>query len=190
MTLAQEIVWTALPNGVDGDGRPVVSALVSPRLRTDAAGAQLAPDFADFLDWPARVNAMTFSVSLDDGPPLPAHRTSSSADSHLWAALFRPATSLRPFEFRDFSDRNIWTFPVAGIMSYVNGLYEEMAKVSPGTSPPSGRSTARALRGRSVLCSRTWAGPPVTSGRPTARGTGTGSIGTTTKRTFSERQAN
>ena len=39
MTKSQEIIWTALPWGHAEDGRPRVTAFISPRLRTDVASS-------------------------------------------------------------------------------------------------------------------------------------------------------
>ena len=136
MTTSQKILWTALPNGVASDGRLKLSALVSPRLRSNAAGAQLGPDFVDFLDWPKVINAVTFNAEVGGGQPIPVERVSAPADSTLWKTLFRATTSVAPFEFRDMSTRNIRSFPVAAVLGYVDHLYGDIAQKSPANLPP------------------------------------------------------
>ena len=55
MTSEQKLQWVAVPGGVLPDGRLTVTAMMSPRLRTDE-GITLAV-FPDLLDWPATVGA-------------------------------------------------------------------------------------------------------------------------------------
>jgi hypothetical protein len=118
MALSQEIVWTALPNGLSDDGRARVSALVSPRLRIDEEPSQLGA-FPDFLNWPDVVNNVTFGVTVDgQGAPLPTERISAPAEPELWSNLFQATTTIRPFAFRDFANRDIRMYPVARVLSY------------------------------------------------------------------------
>lgn len=135
MTKSQEIIWTALPWGHTDDGRPRLTAFVSPRLRTDAASPKLS-GFPNFVGWPASVNAMTFSVKAKAEPAAVATtRSSPLADAGLWGHLFSSATPLRPFAFKDHSSRNIRSFPVESVMSYLAGLYQQVAQLSPEDLP-------------------------------------------------------
>ena len=63
MTTEQKLQWVAVPGGVLPDGRLRVTALMSPRLRTDD-GDTLAV-YPDLLDWPAVVSAATWRVEAD-----------------------------------------------------------------------------------------------------------------------------
>ena len=57
----QRLTWTALPWGRTDDGRPRLSAYLTPRLEEATTGSPtLATDFPDFVDWPATVNAARF----------------------------------------------------------------------------------------------------------------------------------
>lgn len=141
MTAKQEILWTALPNGVSRDGKLRLSVLVSPRLVSDPARPFLAPDFeklGDFGDWPAVVNAMTFRVKVGSGAAVPAALEGAPADSSLWKSLFKDTTPVEPFVVRDLSTRNIRSFPVAAILGYVDNLYQAIAKSSPVNLPAIG----------------------------------------------------
>ena len=50
-TKMQQIIWTALPNGVEGDTLKL-SLFVSPRLWASWTNPDLS-QFPDWLDWPA-----------------------------------------------------------------------------------------------------------------------------------------
>src|SRR6187401_2529192 len=100
MTSEQKLQWVAVPGGVLPDGRLTVTAMMSPRLRTDE-GITLAV-FPDLLDWPATVGAATWTVDAD-GTSLPAEVVSPAPESDLWAALFPPETPVRPWEFPDLA---------------------------------------------------------------------------------------
>ena len=96
----QNIMWTALPNGLTSAGDKLrLSVLVSPRLITNAAVGTLA-EFPDFLDWPAKVAGLTFTVEFQGGPSVAAGRVTEpgypALDSPAWKALFTRRT--RPFQ--------------------------------------------------------------------------------------------
>ncbi|CAA9215086.1 MAG: hypothetical protein AVDCRST_MAG76-320 [uncultured Acidimicrobiales bacterium] len=136
MTLSQEMVWTALPNGLGPDGKPRLSAMLTPRLRVTGQDPPRLDSFPDFLDWPESVNASTFQVLVDGQTgAIPASRESPPADSGLWEMLFAATTLVRPFRFKDFALRNIRSFPIAGVMSYLSGIYREIARFSPADLP-------------------------------------------------------
>jgi hypothetical protein len=135
MTASQEIIWTALPWGHAEDGRPRLTAFVSPRLRTDAANPNLG-EFPNFVTWPASVNAMTFTAEVQGQPgELPTTRLSPAAEATLWGHLFTDATTLRPFIFKDHGQRNLRSFPVESVMTYLSGLYQQIAQLSPEELP-------------------------------------------------------
>ena len=135
MTKHQEIIWTALPWGHADDGRPRVTAFISPRLRTDVANPKLS-GFPNFVTWAASVNAMTFSVKAKAEPAaVGTTRLSPPADGALWGHLFSGTTPLRPYEFKDHSARNMRSFPVESVMTYLAGLYQEIAQLSPEDLP-------------------------------------------------------
>lgn len=135
MTTTQEIIWTALPWGHADDGRPRLTAYPSARLRTDVADPTLA-EFPNFVTWPAFVNAMTFTVKAKAEPAaVPTTRLSAAADATLWGQLFTKKTFVRPFEFKDHSLRNLRSFPVESVMTYLSSLYQELAQLSPDDLP-------------------------------------------------------
>ncbi|MFN2587211.1 MAG: hypothetical protein ABR613_03690 [Actinomycetota bacterium] len=127
---SQKIMWTALPHGFH-EGAPRLSAFVSPRL-TSTTGR--LDEFPDFMEWPARINAMTFTVETEEGT-FECRRISPEADPAVWTALFRPDTFVDPFEFRDFAQRAIRTLPVRSVTQYLTGLYRNVATASPQVVP-------------------------------------------------------
>jgi hypothetical protein len=135
MTKSQEIIWVALPWGHTADGRARITAFVSPRLRTDVAKPKLG-GFPNFVTWPASVNAMTFAVKAKAQPAeVQTTRLSPPADAGLWGHLFTAETTLRPWEFKDHSQRNLRSFPVELVMTYLSGLYMQIAQLSPDDLP-------------------------------------------------------
>ncbi len=136
MTIEQRVQWVLLPNGATADGsRLRRSAFVAPRLRTDE-DLTLEP-FADFLDWPARLNDgdASFAVELPDGDLIEATVESEAADSVLWARFFGPTTVLAPFEFERFADRPIVSFSVQAVTAGLAEIYARTAAASPGELP-------------------------------------------------------
>ena len=104
----QRLTWTALPWGRTDDGRPCLSAYLTPRLEeATTASPTLETDFPDFVDWPAAVNAARFEVLLPNGHGIATERLTPPADSALWQQLFPGTTPVRAFVFKDHSSRRI-----------------------------------------------------------------------------------
>ncbi|MCQ6563985.1 hypothetical protein [Paenibacillus mendelii] len=137
MTTVQNIFWIALPNGVitdDGIRYLRLSVFVSPRLRTDQ-GTMLS-QFPDFLDWGARMQPDQVKFTIEaENLQVPAVITSAPPNPELWKALFMPETPLVPYEFDDFSNRPIVSFPVSSVQNYVKKSYQEVARRTPFDPP-------------------------------------------------------
>jgi len=136
----QKIVWTVLPNGTakTGSGDPALkfSVFVSPRLFTDSGPSEPHLDqFPDFLNWPEKVKHMTFNVEFDTGITVVAIPDKTNFDADLWKALFKTTTYVRPYEFRDFKERSIRTFPVQDVLAYIKKTYISIAEKSAGSLP-------------------------------------------------------
>lgn len=136
MANSQTILWTALPNGVTsaGDGR--LSVFVAPRLLTEDPTTVDA--FPDFVDWPARVRAASFAVTIAGvaGPiatkPDPAAWTPSS--SH-WTALFKPTSPVRAFRFVDRSAYGLVSYSVGTLLDQVLDEYHRLGLLYPDDLP-------------------------------------------------------
>jgi hypothetical protein len=144
----QTVVWTALPNGVTGDPadrRLRLSVFISPRLVSDGPGPTLA-EFADFLDWPARlrVGQVAFSVQArtapDDPPgqPVPANIVSPPPDSDLWTALFSRATPVESHRPDDLSGRPISSYSISAVHAQIKQGHQALAVEAPVEGPSVG----------------------------------------------------
>ncbi len=134
----QTITWTALPNGtasVRGETRLRLSVFVSPRLQSDTASAPLSL-FPDFLDWPETLfptddrREVIFRVQFGNGNPILATRVGARPQSDLWRALFTGNTPLEPYEFKNFKDRPIQSYPVKNIQDFIKKQYVALSATS------------------------------------------------------------
>jgi len=137
------VLWTPVPAGLHGRGkRPVLSILVSPRLRSeDGSDARLAA-FAPFVDWPATVAALlpSLRVQFSSGPELPVTPLDPSVlESNLWTAIF-PAdgTVVRGFTPDDYYQHDLLSHRVGDGMRALRGLYGAAA-AQHSTGPPIAR---------------------------------------------------
>ena len=143
----QQIIWTALPNGITGDGlgrKLRLSVCVSPRLRFDGTqqSGTLAA-FPHFLDWPARLRdgRIAFDVLIDGPAPgtaQPAIRaaivTADPPDSTLWRALFTEATLVRSRAFQPI-DEPVLRNPTGEMATNVRKAYAKVGRDSPFRAP-------------------------------------------------------
>ena len=135
----QNIMWTALPNGLTQDGTSLrLSVLVSPRLTANAATGTLA-EFPDFQDWPATVAGLTFSVEFTGGPTVSATPVvepgNPALDSPAWKALFPATFPVRSYAFDDRSPLAVRSFPTKKVLSFLTNLYQTVAAQWPPQMP-------------------------------------------------------
>jgi len=136
----QTIMWTALPNGLSVAGdRLQLSVLVSPRLVTDNGTDGTLAQFKSFLDWPAVVTGLRFSVQFQGGPTFEAQPVTEppypAPDSAAWTALFHNDTFVRSYEFDDRIGRAVRSFPTKQVLSFVRDQYTFFAVNSPSEKP-------------------------------------------------------
>lgn len=126
MTHRQRVVVTACPNGlVPGQpGKYRLSAHFAPRLTSDG-GSTLA-DFPDWVDWPGRVNAMTWAVEFGT-QTYPAVVGSAPARSDLWQSLFGGGALVRPYEQPDLAQRRVRSYPARNVLAYIQKQYTDLA---------------------------------------------------------------
>jgi hypothetical protein len=134
----QQVIWTALPNGIVqvGSTRQLrLSVFVSPRLQPDGATGVLAP--FDFLDWPARLqpSRVVFDVVVDDGTRVRADRISPPPDSALWRALFDQQTVVRRQDPAPPAEGLGHTYHVSPILSTLKAGYQRIAAEAPHSAP-------------------------------------------------------
>ncbi|WP_219835384.1 hypothetical protein [Paenibacillus sp. R14(2021)] len=144
MTLTQDILWIALPGGVraEDDKRYLrLSVFVNPRLRSDE-GMTLR-QYPDFLDWGALMQPglSMFTVRLDDGTEVRSVVTSNPPDAVLWRAFFHEEIPVRPYQFEDYSNRPIVSFPADAILKDIKTCYQQIAAKSPYDHPAIKKTT-------------------------------------------------
>jgi hypothetical protein len=120
----EKVLWTALPNHLDGNGRLRISVHVAPRLvNHDGTSTQRKLDECPaFVDWPARLATLKFQVEFDNGV-IAQGIPQGTPDGALWSRLFPPDTPLQPFAFQDHAARNLHVFPVRGVHQFVRQAY-------------------------------------------------------------------
>src|SRR5215212_6834465 len=131
----QTILWTAVPNGVSGEGagrRVRLSVFVSPRLRlADGEGDTLSL-LPDFLNWPQTVQDYSFAAQFEGGPTVPATTaTPSVLRPDLWTHLFKPDTFVRSHTYDDYSKHLLISYPVRPLVNGLRRLYQGISLESP-----------------------------------------------------------
>ncbi|MGD8238637.1 MAG: hypothetical protein PVH68_08805, partial [Armatimonadota bacterium] len=135
--IEQEIMWTALPNGIK-DGRMQLSVFVSPRLKTDTPPAGKAHpvlgQFPDLLNWAQR--GFDFVVRFDGGKSAAATRVSPDPTPELWQALFNADTYVKSYEFDNLDERFVRSYPVRHVIGFLQQHYQHTAVQSPTAFTP------------------------------------------------------
>lgn len=138
-TPSGEIVLTALPYGVRRKGTKRflrLSVHVAPQLKVSKSLFDpTLTSFPEFLDWPAQVKGMQFSVEFAGGPTVqgvkatfdPEQRPSVDPESELWKALFKQTAKVQSFELPEYAKRPILDFPVAHVEEFIKQKYMEVA---------------------------------------------------------------
>jgi hypothetical protein len=130
--ILERVIWTALPRGLDDHGRPLVSLHVAPRLTTDDGDTSLHKlgEFPAFVDWPKRLEQITFKALFDSGESAAAKPVMTPSGS-LWAALFESATPVGPHAFQDHAKRDLHIFPVRPILQFLETTYGALSAAGP-----------------------------------------------------------
>jgi hypothetical protein len=131
----QDIIWTALPNGYSGE-HIRLSVFVSPRLHTDEnlPHPELG-QFPDFAAWHKHVAGLRFVVETNSGNQVDAAPDLSAFDESLWRDLFHDDTFVRPYQFPDYQQRAIRTYPVRSTLAYLKNVYQIAGESSPDELP-------------------------------------------------------
>lgn len=133
----QTIIWTVLPNGRVKDGpyagRLCVSIVASPRLTPQAADEALLKAFPDWLDWPATLAHVKFTLRVGqdrlDLEPM------NLPDAALWRRLLPAQTPVAGFEFKNMSEVNLLSYSVANVLGLMREHYGQLATQATSTHP-------------------------------------------------------
>ena len=130
---------TLLPNGVHEDsGFLRVTIFVSPRLLTDdGSELALAGNFPSFEDWPQTLAQCVFTIEVDGigSAPVTIDPDALTPDSPTWHALF-DKTKVGDGKFKDLSETQFPSFPVADASKYILDLYTTVSESYPNVFPP------------------------------------------------------
>src|ERR1700722_10015112 len=100
----QVTVWTALPNGIAGNGSVNLSVFVSPQLQTNEGGAHPTLSlFPDFVHWPQTVSSpkISFAVTFA-GHPTVTVTPNPALSEPRWVDLFDPnKTGVTSYQYED-----------------------------------------------------------------------------------------
>ena len=134
--IKQTVLWTALPDDLE-NGLVRLSVFVSPRLDTDEnLPRPVLGQFPDFLKWNETVQTLTFEVFTDLGAVIEVRPDFSKFDPNLWPRLFGDETYVRPFQFADYAQRAIRSYPVRSTLAYLKALYQDLGERNPSSLPP------------------------------------------------------
>jgi hypothetical protein len=139
----QQVIWTALPNGISPAGgvrKLKLSVFVSPRLSAPGVNPTLG-HFPDFVTWADKVKDLQFSVTLANSQnrapavTLKADRTSDAPDPQLWAALFQANTLLNPYKPERFSAKTIISYPTRNVYEFIKLQHQQTIGINPTVQP-------------------------------------------------------
>jgi hypothetical protein len=130
---SQTVMWTAVPDGVEGDQARIV-CVVSPRL-TDPARPTVH-NWPDWENWAERAAQVSFQVRFGTGPLIAATRVSPAPEAQRWLKLVKPELAVRPFPPAQHADRKIRSYPAGNVYDFVKAKYLDVAVSSPTEFPP------------------------------------------------------
>jgi hypothetical protein len=136
--IAQDVIWTALPNGRKDATTLKLSVYISPRLMTDQGlPTPMLSQFKDFLNWPTV--PVSYKVIMGShGPFTGTIVTSPPAVNNLYTAVFKTTTFVRPHQFPTglASSVRIRSYPVRQLRGFVKNAYTNAVTNSPTDHPP------------------------------------------------------
>lgn len=133
----ETIIWTALPNGIlqrDGETLAQLSIFVSPRLKATADEGDTLSLYRNVRHWADTLNALTSFTLEFDGGSVEA-KPISTWETQWWEGLFKDDTYVRPYEFKDYTDRLIISYPVIRILKFLKQTYQSVGFESPNDLP-------------------------------------------------------
>ncbi|MFN8367595.1 MAG: hypothetical protein U0Y96_10225 [Candidatus Kapaibacterium sp.] len=138
----QTIIWTVLPNGINGTNLKL-TLYMAPQLVSDTAfppGGKLS-EFKDWRNWANKMASATFKIGFRNPASaapdviLDATKTSASPEMKYWSALFTDNTYVRPFELKNYPDRLVRSYPIRNILTHIKKTYQDVAIDHPEDKP-------------------------------------------------------
>lgn len=128
--MPEQMIWTALPNGLVGSGgdrRLRLSVMVSPRLTTSDGGDGVLSAFPDLHHWTSTMTATRFAVGFGGATVADGLQPRNALEPALWDALFTDQTPVRSYAFRDYSQHQLHSYPVRHLRDQIQRLYGSVA---------------------------------------------------------------
>lgn len=133
--ISQRIIWTVVPQGLSTDGTKLrFSVLVTPRLLTDQTPPTLSL-FPDWTNWPATVQAASFSLVPSGSPAIAATVVSNPPDLANYQRLFTPTATVESFTWQSFAGRRIWSYPAKNVHDFIKSAYTQVLTNYPMSFP-------------------------------------------------------
>ena len=144
---SQELIWTALPNGIV-PGHPKrlrLSVFVSPRLSAGGSHPELHL-FPDFLDWPSA--AITWKVTIGGKNAGGLDVVSPAPRSDLWKTLFPPKTYVESYTSQSLNGQRFHSYPAWYVRDFHVSTYALYAQSS--TRVPDDRDVVQGGAGQAA----------------------------------------
>jgi len=133
--MKQRLLWIPIPSGVSSNGKTLfLSVLVAPQLETAPAPSATLAQFPDMLGWPSQ--SLKFSVRFGSKPSVQAKVQSPPPSAGFWQAIFKSSLPVANYQFDDFTDRKVRSFPVVNVVNFIKDQYSQIAATSPTDLPP------------------------------------------------------
>ena len=130
--LSQQVIWTALPNGTNGETLDV-SVVVSPRLNVDGGTVAQLSRFPVWMDWPGILRKAEFKVVFN-GNETEAQLV-SRPESEIWRAIFTKTTRVEDHLFEDLSERSMVSYPFGDLAKRIRDIFTDIVSRHPESLP-------------------------------------------------------
>jgi len=119
---SQLMIFTAVPHSLRvNPGRLPVSVVVSPRL----TGADTLGAFPDWRDWTRRRRQHGLRITFEcQGATHTTDIPRTILRPDIWKALFNENTLVRPYQFDDYSERFVASYPVRSAIGLLQATYQ------------------------------------------------------------------
>ncbi len=146
----QTILFTVMPRGLALNPTMLpVSVYISPRL----TGEDFLGAYPDWLSWTAALKKGGLALTFENaGKTLTLKADPLPLQPNLWKAMFHKDTYVRSYQYPDYTDRTIVSYPVRLAMSGLKNVYQQagIALALPDPTPPQ-RQEEDYSRGRIFL---------------------------------------
>jgi hypothetical protein len=131
MAATQQVVWTAIPNGirVDGSSADKLRIAVHASLRANGDGLTLN-SYPAFLHWATQAAVVGFDLTLNlpGAQTKPTTRVSAAPVTVIWDSLFPSNMKVHDrTQARDYANHRVISYPVRHIHDYLRDMHVNAA---------------------------------------------------------------